>query len=524
MGYHRWLVELEVKGQISRLSLDDEEVTDEDGNTILYRRGLAEEPQAAEGEESISLSLRVDGVDADQLPDAVVRLYHLAEGDVLEERREIISGKVSGLSWDLPSTIVEMDITRPDEMESPPFLDPQARVDDLTFPVTGSAAAVTSQQGIAYPLIFGFPGYFHDLGEVARCFAVVPVPIAEYIGTVLADCHVVISDRELLSGTGGDTVLLLNTGLESWDQDDEGWATLVDGAGRTVVAADFASGTTDPGAAKVESSKFYAGFSPDRGGGKWRTAYEVVDGLLREYSGDYTDWSRMPEVESLLERFLVDSWVTAPNLAASKGRPPVWGWIESVLVPYLPVVVRRSGRGLYLGWDRWWADASDAQGELDVDLGDCDPRGPVSWSSAEVVNEVTALYQPGLSGWAGQRTYTSQDEQIVYAWTGTTDIRVLGHPLAAQSQARFGVRRSRDLEVAWCWDTETLLHVLHYQLEQYAIPPDIATYWVRDGHRLHAGDVRLLTHADRGWSQRVAIVADEPVLTSTGGIVTFRIR
>ena len=88
----------------------------------------------------------------------------------------------------------------------------------------------------------------------------------------------------------------------------------------------------------LASKRLYAGYARTlgHGGGVYSSVPDVVRWLLQKY-GDSSDvdWGRMADL-AWLQGFRVDTWINAPTTP--------WEWIEGVLVPFLPAVVRRGAQ------------------------------------------------------------------------------------------------------------------------------------------------------------------------------------
>lgn len=508
-----WLVEIDLSGgRTLRLASADLEVLDNRGAEHIYAWGVIEDPDGvAPGDDGIELVLALPaGILSDPLllEQSPIRLARWTEGTVLESATVYATGRIGGLEYAGTSDPVSLEIELDAEHE-PQVPDMSARVDDgVTLPITGSGTAVVSgHEGHYYPIVYGFPGYGPTGGR-----QVVPAPFGQYLAADFNDTFVVLSEGDLLAGTSANTVGLLNYGSTPNTTGTQSWRVITDNLGQRLTIADFTLDSTQvPNAANAPSAKWYAKYSPEGGGGRYRDAYSVIVDLLRRWGGSTRiDWGMMAGVEGVIAGYQVDTWINGATTAR--------GWIDDVLLPDLPVVWRQGRQGWYLTWDRRWATALDAIGRLDAGALDCDRRSPIKVDSKGLTNEVHARFWRTVSGsWWGTRTITATDGHLTQPWFITgNDTRVLGHPLAAASQAAYGVRSGTPLDLDWTWDLPTVLQVLHDRLERDAFPRRSVTYWLPEP-TLAAAEVVLLTDPELGLVSQVAIVAEPPFVVAGGG-------
>jgi hypothetical protein len=124
--------------------------------------------------------------------------------------------------------------------------------------------------------------------------------------------------------------------------------------------------------------------------------------------------------------------------------------------------------------------------------------------------------------WWGRRILTAQDRNLSSPWWASgADERIVGHPLAAESQARYGLHRGVPHEIDWTWDALTVGLVGQDYLERRAFPTETVTYWFAD--EVHVGDVLTLTDSELEWSARLVIVARPPVRVADGWVAQLRV-
>jgi len=515
VAYRRWLVELTVDGRVLRYSDVDVEVTTEDGATLIYSAGVDSALSVAEGEDVdldiVDSSITWSDV-APWLDRSRLRILRWTEGTDYEAAVVKHDGRVVTVGYGAPEDPLQVGSSELLTADLP-CPDPTAIVDSSTWPITTVPAHTLAedQDGQYYPIIFGYPGYVQG-SSVPR--PVVPVTLAQFRAAAVATAYVVISDRPIAA---------TQAHLANTTDGAAGWQTVSnvsDLLGRTVAVVDHVTtNATLPGAAS-DKKGFYAGFHTTYGGGNERGAYDVIVRLLRDFARDPVDWTRLANVRDLLNSYQVDTWINAPTTP--------WEWISGVLVPFLPVVVRRSARGLYLAPSRYYATIADAVGHLDADRLECTRRGLISSTSDARQNEITLEYRQLYSGsWMSRRVLTAQSQKLgdnVYGYVALTDPRVVGHPLCALSQSRYGLLRGTPVQVGWTWD-DTTATLIHQQLaERLTLPIRTVQYHVPyDVRELEEGDVVTVTDSEVGLSSQVGIVSESPAIDEAGAVLTLRL-
>lgn len=516
MATAHWIAELLIDGRWHRWAAAALTITaaDEPLGYVQVRAGLVSDVQAAQGDE-VSLSVVDASVDWPTLADALertdTRLRLWVEGTdyaaATVYSRGLSVGATYGpdrCSWDVQEDQLRRGLLLPD---------PQAQATAETWPILSSPYfLLEDQEGMFYPIIFGMPGYVQGRSTP---YPVVPVPLVQWRNTNAdpANNFLGISDRALPSTVSQVFVQNVAAGDTAWQD----VTTATDGLGRKIGVADFTNDNTQWPGSSEEKKTFYVGFeeSTGGGGGKYRGAHEVIMFLLRTWGAETdVDWARMQELE-FLDAYKVDTWINAETRA--------WDWIEAVLVPQLPVVVRHSTVGRYLERDRYFATAQDAQGSLDAQRGQWERRSDITWADVDIANEIVADFRFQRTNVAtARRAITAESSQIGRTF-GTVDDRILGHPLCLASQARYGRRPADPIKIGWTWDEATVFLVLQDIAERRALPYREVTGWVRDGDDLRTGDVRLLTDSTVALADQVAIVAEPPLRTKGGAFVSWRL-
>lgn len=244
----------------------------------------------------------------------------------------------------------------------------------------------------------------------------------------------------------------------------------------------------------------------DEGGGMVGDDGEVVRGagdvltyLLRQ-TGLPVDAGRCAAAASLLNGYKIDTAIDA--------RVAVWEWLQSNLLPILPVSIATGAAGLYLVVWRYDATATDARFALDADADPTIIRASrVKVDSSKVANRFR------LNFCVNRRTGEPMQFRGLDAVYDASKPSVRASYVCAVSQARYRTTRDsgiRDDETTTgiIWDVATADAILATRARAYALAQRTVDYVVsgEDYDDLQLGDVVTLTHAEIGMSQQVAIV------------------
>jgi hypothetical protein len=514
-----WLLEVVIDGRTFRSSTTRIEV---DG--VIYTAGL-DDLQVAAGTEQVSIAITDPSIDWPALA-------RFADGGAasLSRTRDgvttpITSGELRVGSWGARTDPFQATIDRRAAANGVRVPDTLARVGPSTWPLTAEAGAgvLIGDVGRPYPVIFGYPGFtVDDDGVETDPYPVVPIPLAQRDDQIFgtSKTEAVVAEDGALDITSIRVYNAATTVTSDEDVDQ-----VNDNLGRSILRLRWPGTSSTKPIATDQQAEIYAGFSTSGGGGP-RSAYDVLVYLLKRWGGSSVDWSRIPEVEAVLERYLVDTWI-------DEGQTDPWSWFSSALLPFLPVDVRTSDRGRYLVELRYRSDPRRRVRTLSVDRGEATLTGALGLSDTGPYNEFVARYRPSRDqDWRSHVTLTSS-EGIVSATKGRTavqrrianllDPHNVASSLCARSLAQYGPQPAEPVDLDWCWDDGTALAVLQWMAERDALPAVIGTYDVRDGDTLREGDEVELTDSARGFEAASAIVAGPPVLTSTGATIDFRI-
>lgn len=507
-----WLVELELDGRVYRWSTEALQVETADGEVLDYAAGLSP-LELGQGDEDVAVEVVDPSVDWPQLAlhaeggrTLVLRwlegtAYESAEVFAVGRAAEIEYGEdVEPVVWSVRTDALDLGRQLPD---------PLARVDASTWPITGGYTTPTNSAGVVYPIVFGNPG--DDGAAVPQ--SVMPVQQAQWGASEALSYFVVCEDPTASAAS----VWLRDE--QTAVADNEPTAVVSDLLGRRVLAVE--AGTLNPGAVD-DLVRIYAGFKASTGGGVARSAYDVVVYLLRKYgAATSVDWERLTEIRDWIGPFNVDTWIN--DVVESP-----WDWLESVLLPDLPVRIATSTRGRYLVPLVYRVDPTQVIRSLSIDDGEATRESPVatSWGA---VNEFVAYYRRlTTDAWKGRVVLTGSADRLpslpslsAPAATATEPVQVLGSGLCLASQARYGIRQGQALEVDWTWDTATVARVLAWQAERDALPARTVTYLVDEGDRIRESD-QLEVMDSRVGINEIGIVAEPPLVSDDGVRITVR--
>lgn len=511
-----WLLDVEIDGVAYRWSVESVEVETAAGETLTYTSGLGD-LELAQGDPDIFVAVLDPSVDwpalASQIDGQRVVLRRWIEGTVLEQAEVYGYGEVADVEFGAghePASWAISEVAGSELTLGVQVPDPLARIDATTWPITGGATI--GDDGAVYPVLFGFPG---DDGS-GTPIPVMPVPMGQYLAA--GTTYLVLSEDADAPIT---TVRIRN---ETEDTEDTETAVAVtDLLGRRLKVSHFTLAAGPRPATATEQRELFAGFGSATGGGVARSAYEVIDYLIRRWGRESVDWSRLPEIRDVLDEFQVDTWIDDPPTDP-------WAWIEAVLLPDLPVEVRTSARGRYLVHRRYVSEPGRRVGSLEVGR-DAERVSMVRRADSEgPANEFIGVYRASTRGdWLGRVILTGDPATIASApaiavpgATTTQAVAVATSTLCRRSHARYRLRQSEPVEIDWTWDTGTVLRVLEHRAERDALPGHAVELEVWDGEDLVEGDELGITDEELGWDDRTAIV-DTPPVRGDRTTVTLRL-
>lgn len=508
----RWLLEVVIDGRTYRWSTEPVDVDDD-----RYMGGLQDPGEVEDGSTQLALVLTDASVDwpavAPSVQGSAAVLRRWREDTVLEASVVVLSGEVVSIDWATASDPVRLLVSSAAAaVMGVPFPPPLARSGSLTWPLAG----VVGDEGVCYPVLFGYPGY-----EGSTPYPVVPVALAQYTG-VRATTRLIVSEDADAPIT---SVRIRNdaVGVEA-NQNAE---RVNDRLGQRVLVTNFSAAATGYPAAANDARLFYAGFGPAGGGGVARSAYDVLVYLLRRWGSGTVDWGRIPEIEGLIGAYLVDSWVDT-----SIADP--WEWLEQVLLPDLPVAVRVNGNGRRYLVPRILRPL-DAQVVAELTAGrhveaasrvTLERPGPTNEFVAEYREDRTGVYRARVVITGGSGTDLGVLPGSNPGSTDTQSVTVVRSGRCSASLAQYDRRRDRQVQIIdWTWDEGTVLRVLEDRVEREALPARRVAYTIRERLRdqLREADVVRITDEDLGFDGVLASIDEPPRVGAETTRITLRI-
>ena len=520
-----WLLDLVVDGRLERFATRGSVIATELGEDVAYREGLSEVAldlvaEVAGGEISTAISISADWLEGIEVGAAgwsrLVAAWHSLEGAsavlrrwfpgmTLERARVMLRGVVEEVEHGGRAEPLQFTLRRNLFAGSRPLLDPLARVDLETWPISAGAGIVLDVKslGAYYPRVFGFPGddsispYVPGIPRAA-----VPAILAQTRGNPGTGNYLVIADREI----GADEVRLYDYSEDPPTADTFPVQLVEDNLGR-LVAVSIANPTPmDPELGHA----FYAGFSTDAafgGGGELRPDKSgELRGLgeIVEYLLDRHTRADVLEVDQRLDGWLLDTWINEGNLDA-------WDWITRELAPICPFRLFEGRLGLPVRLFDWLAHPRDAVARFDVELGQIERASGIrSRPASGVANRI-------VIEWKRDRATDSYVERYTLDATADPDDQRAGGSLrAAISQRRFADPATGDdgvrelvVQTPHVWDPAVAPLVARYLMAELALPPSEVTYRGEVGleQRIDPCDPIIINDPEVGFVNRLALVS-----------------
>lgn len=425
-----WLLDIEYAGRSWRFSQGEWDVTDAATGTVLhYSDGivgnLTYEQEVDLFEQSISVaSVALDvqwGVDvaalvADghDLAAATGELSKWIEGTDYADRRVILVGRVSDPEYGGPGISVTFSLEEGVFDDTGSIPEDSAEVNELTIPSTSDLSS--RFYGLAYPVIIGRPGYLGGpataSGRVTGSQSVWRQNVTNWHQVVIAGHHVqadyVLVNHDDYTGgyifkvtnsydnlgqeiaviAGGTTAATSGTVTDARTGASVTWYDSLDHA--TPAANGFG------GTGAKDYSLFVAWYDPvtqtnggaERGGKLVRDAGDVLEYVLG-FSSLRLDRNKINALKPLIANFkidcTIDQWCSP------------WAWLESELLPLLPVSVACGGGGAHFIYWNYAATEADAVATID---GDRDPSiefaERIKYDASQVKNHFTMRYAKSI--------------------------------------------------------------------------------------------------------------------------------
>lgn len=442
---------------------------------------------SAKGPPVRQVSIRVadDGSWADittQLEAVRARLYTWGGGEE-DEAELVMVGRLSEPALsdpEAPAGLLAFTLAEV-EGEDRGILVETCRVEEETFPAEVTSTGITGDQvppayaGRYYPEVIGRPGS--------------PFPTWFTSDGVASASPAVWGQHKAGGLYANGTSIIVKAGVSRattarvWDQDGTSATvdleTTIDLRGQKVTQIDMSSAGSlaAPAAATDVSTGWAVGWTtaPTTGpGGALRGLGDVLVWALERAGVDVPgsdrglawdiDWATLLDCRGSLNRFKIDTYI-----AEQVG---VWSWLTSDVLPYFPVFLGRSGRGVTVQEWRYRASADEAAIELEAGR-NAHRIAAVSRSElSSVATEITVGL--GLDARTGDAI-----RRAVMTGGGVEDVRLSGagrHAVLERLWSLVG-RRAEDFTVPIVWESATGYEVAEYLAARYAAP--IGEVWYR---------------------------------------------
>lgn len=500
-----WLLELEGAGPVRRWSAESARDVVDGSHVQRFVRALSPLELAA-GDDDIEIEVFDPDTDwpalAGDLGHAVVRLWRWEVGTELGAAELVARGRALDLAHGGRDEVATFRIGQELQATWSDMPDPVATVSSATWPNTADMHLHEEDEGRYYPIVFGWPGYWPP-AETAGCYPCVPIPIAQRpdnlsMIALYANPWGVVSE---------DPTTTSPTQVVIWSASDEAYylettAISRDLLGRTIVSIGYGA---DLYGFPSEGEEQLAAYTPAGDPNPMRDMYSVIAYVLGRWGRDSVDWGRLREVQSYLERFMVDTWI---DERVDEGP---WSWVEA-LVRELQVKVRTGSRGRFLELQRTSVDVTRTRRAVVVGEG-CSRISPIAHVGSPFSR---ILVRFGDVSWkngpVGRVAYVPAP--ALYSWERA-------HGTLSASEARYG-RRDVAIDLPWTFDEQTARLVAEEIIVAEALPYRVVSLAVPEAWRLGSQDQIEITDEVAGLDRVLGIITDPPVVG--GPLATIQVR
>ena len=466
-GIGRWLLDLDLGGQIWRLGSQEVRVTSRvRGGPVSYLAGLDDLSWEIDGD-SISITARAASADAwgsarrhlGPLRGRRAVLRYWYPGQDLEDAYVALQGTIGGASYADPADPygMQFELTRDLRGLSREVLSPSAKLSYATF---AGLLGDVPEEGIYYPLVIGCPGSPRSVGGL-------PSP-----ATPALPINYTLTRRVLIAGhrVAASRVWLFNL------------------TEREVVDLPVVHGTDDLGQEfayvsldgvpifTFDSEHEYAvGWDREWGGGLVHRGRQVAGlGDLLQWGADTNslvlyDQGEMAARRTALNRFRVDTLINEQILWSD--------WLESNVLSFFELEEVQGPRGIYYEEIRHEAHRSLVRAKLTTAADQ--PGYRVSRISGVVEEEEEILNRIRISYLPYAASYTQYVELVIAAPPHSTGLDatslLLPSPRSALSERLYGPREGT-WETGISSDPATIAAVARTKVAKHALPKRSATY------------------------------------------------
>ena len=384
------------------------------------------------------------------------------------------------------------------------------RVDETTFPASGTVSVPDSTTGFAYPFVIGYPGDRTTPGNT-DIYPAVPAPLKRISFSTndnsVQTCDFLLSyghcGRESELSAGTVRIYLMSKydpGAGALYTQDLTVSRTYDDLGVPVTIATAPVFVPATGVPLVESDdEAFAG---------WEGVGGVqFDGRTLEYAGDVVRYllGRSTAPVAPVRQSVVDQLNGFRLAGYINAETTPWQVLYRDVLPLLPVSVIPGPSGWELVYWNVRATEDDALEHIDTAKMRAERASRVRYSNVrEVQNLVSVAYRVRADTGQPTETYYLAPEQWLAGSAidgrGTTVVR---SPIATESARRYGVLPGAALQSPMLWDTATAAAVASWRLRWFSQTRIRVDYTVPQHLQyLRPGDVVLLTDTEVAFSAR----------------------
>jgi hypothetical protein len=380
-------------------------------------------------------------------------------------------------------------------------------VDENTWPVRALFNVPDTILGAFYPIIIGAPGT--TIGVTGG------LPATD--GLLVEQRAATLGDRLMIAGHRVEADFVT---VHDYTDDTAPVSNVIavqettDLVGRIISYCDL----TVFGAAVQPGDVFYISWDADgvgggltspTSGGLLRGGHDVIAWLYKTWTDTDIDSARFSALKDLLNTYKFDTFVNEPIDPEE--------WIQSEIIPFLPIAPLEGEEGLYFYRRRFDALPWEAVARLDADIREISRDSSVTTASDQIVNEVTVEFQPDRStGRFRQRVIVSADnltrtDDELQAGLVDNDVRIQASYRAALSRKKYG-RQPITLQLNSVWDVATAVRIAVDLIHEQALPRRFVDYvGPTDLEAFGIGDVIILNDTAVNLIDVVAVILDMEV-------------
>lgn len=512
-----WLLDFELNGRPFRFATAPLLIARDDGSELFYQEGLQDFSHSLTGEGSTDFTIPIEldasenwevlvanFVTLERAP-AIVRRYF--EGQILEEARVVVRGQLQGFAYGERLERVTFNVVRRIRTRGRMFPTPGMVVDEDTWPVRALWNVPETILGAFYPIIVGAPGTTAGVtgGNPATD------------GLMVEQRAATLGDRLMIAG---HRVQATSVTVHDYTDETAPISNVIavqettDLVGRIISYCDL----TVFGAAIQPGDVFYVSWDANGNGGGLKSTttngllrggHEIIVWLYETWTDTDIDDPSFSAHADFLNAYKFDTFINEPIDPEE--------WIQSEIIPFLPIAPLEGAEGLYFYRRRFNASRTEAVARLDADTQRISRGSAITTQSTQIVNEVTVEFQPDRStGRFRSRVTISADdltrgEDELEAGLLENDVRIQASYRARLSRQRFD-RQSISIQLNAVWDEPTAVRIATDIISEQALPRRFVDYvGETDLEAFGIGDIVILNDTSVELIDVVALILDMTV-------------